>query len=937
MEKILLLASDAAWKALPKPLQERLTAHGAPAAGLGLPAGAHLPRRMALRLAAQHADAARILIADLRCAAALARLRVAGYVAERAGNRVYGGDATPEEVAALPGDTLLEQLLALRGDSANGADADQPAGLDLLEAQAWQRDGWAGLSAAGMDWTRAKAMQPPSSSDARADRFLDLADLTCLLVPGADEARLARESEAAATPDSTEKGNGYDPADPDPKQRDDGDYCQAMHRKSPVRLRATLAIGTPAGDDPSAARRLLLTTDRSRLHWLATLRADVTLQADLTLRLDVGRFRCRLHAELRAAAAPGAMDRLASRCLAVALVHGRPLRHYDCTFLLPLDLHEQDEGDDHRTGLPAKVNELLETRVKAHVLERLPDVHAGTAEDDKISAVARINAAIEHANRDPEQRRRLAAGLSKDEHLPHAQALLYFLPQVQRRVLDAEAGELAHWRLKPGNGAELKLRVEKSEYGDITVPIRELSLYRYDQDSFLLALRCTYSEPDAVSAWADRQAKAPDAEAVPTGLIWPDGDDWWHPLFTADPDIRGAIRESQAERWLTFTKSARLLRAAFPEQRSEGKLHNVVLLEGAQEIRRFDGSRSVNPIVHKLLGLLLGPDAEPSDQRPTEHDLSRCLQNRLAAVRDDRMVVNVAYGLAGPPPGADPAALDALRRLFSLALFVDRGRDAGADGWVYDRDFVAGQLAMQAEQRWAGLGTLIGCTNYSQAAVGCGALFCGPIARIHVPHIYGTMLVLSLLFELILAHFERRIAAETLRLQAPGGKRRPNTELQAAKLRRIECLHQDFIRFTNRTWLRHVSSQLQGEELFQRQAAALGLEAQYALVKDKLERTDELVQTRGARIQADNAHRLTRVGAYLAAASVLLSLVAFAVNPAPDPEAPATGLEGLWIWLAAWLNHNWPFVVALTIGVLTLNLLLRALRAERDDNSGACE
>jgi hypothetical protein len=130
---------------------------------------------------------------------------------------------------------------------------------------------------------------------------------------------------------------------------------------------------------------------------------------------------------------------------------------------------------------------------------------------------------------------------------------------------------------------------------------------------------------------------------------------------------------------------------------------------------------------------------------------------------------------------------------------------------------------------------------------------------------------------------------------------------------------------------------LQGEELFQRQAAALGLEAQYALVKDKLERTDELVQTRGARIQADNAHRLTRVGAYLAAASVLLSLVAFAVNPAPDPEAPATGLEGLWIWLAAWLNHNWPFVVALTIGVLTLNLLMRALRAERDDNSGACE
>lgn len=911
MEKTLLLASDEAWKALPKPLQDQLAAHGAPAAGLGLRAGAHLPPRTALDLAEQHADTGRILIADLRCAAALARLKEAGYIAERAGNCIYSGDAAPAEVAALPGDTLLEQLL-------RNVDAilDDKTTQTSLERQPWQRDGWAGLSAAGIDWTLAKAIaerdevKRPTSADARADRFLDLADLTCLLVPGADEAQLARGSEAAATPDFREKANGYDPADPDPKQRNDGDYCQAMHRKAPVRMRPTLAIGTPAGTDPAAAHQLLLTTDRSRLPWLATLLDDPALQADVALRLDVGRFRCRLHAELRAVAAPGAMDRLVSRCLAVVLVHGRPLRHYDCTFLLPLDLHERDAADAPDSGLPAEVHKLLKSRVDDGTLDQLPPLRTGNAADCEDSAIKCVNEAITQAEDHPEQLRRLAAGLTDDEHLPHAQALLYFLPQVQRRVLDAEAGELDHWHLKPGNGAGSKLRVEKSEYGDITAPIRELSLYRYDQDSFLLALRCTYSEPDAVSAWAERKAAEPDA-AAPTGPTWPDGDDWWHPLFTPRPALRKAIKDAQAERWLTFTKSARLLRAAFPEQRIEGKLHTVVLLDPNGEIQRFDGSRSVNPIVHRLLGLLLGPDAEPSGPRPTAHNLTQRLQDRLAAVRDDRMVVNVAYALAGPPPGADPAALDALRRLFSLALYVDRGRDAGADGWVYDRDFVAGQLAAQAEQRWAGLGTLIGCTNYSQAAVGCGALFCGPIARIHVPRIYGTMLVLSLLFDRILAHFEHRIAAETRRLEAPLRKGRAGAKHQAETLRRIERLHQDFIRFTNRTWLRHVSSQLQGEELFQRQAVALDLEAKYALVKDKLERTDELLQVQAALLEARQANRLAGAGvaAGLIGAAVALLGIAPALPP-PPPPPPDPG----WLDLARHLVlGNAPWVIGLLL------------------------
>jgi hypothetical protein len=59
------------------------------------------------------------------------------------------------------------------------------------------------------------------------------------------------------------------------------------------------------------------------------------------------------------------------------------------------------------------------------------------------------------------------------------------------------------------------------------------------------------------------------------------------------------------------------------------------------------------------------------------------------------MFVNVAYNLSGPPPETEYARA-AFRRLFSLALYVDRGADGFASlrGYAYDPAFVERQTIL---------------------------------------------------------------------------------------------------------------------------------------------------------------------------------------------------------------------------------------------------
>jgi hypothetical protein len=131
------------------------------------------------------------------------------------------------------------------------------------------------------------------------------------------------------------------------------------------------------------------------------------------------------------------------------LVAGRPLRHYDCSFLLPLDLHKDcDLGHKNDTrasaGLLGRLRQALGDRTEQGLLEHVPQCTSN-------EAIAEINAAIKEAGRDITKQRRIAAGRSDRPLLAEAQALVYFLPHVQQRVLAPEdkdqPGELVHWHL----------------------------------------------------------------------------------------------------------------------------------------------------------------------------------------------------------------------------------------------------------------------------------------------------------------------------------------------------------------------------------------------------------------------------------------------------------------------------------------------------------
>lgn len=263
---------------------------------------------------------------------------------------------------------------------------------------------------------------------------------------------------------------------------------------------------------------------------------------------------------------------------------------------------------------------------------------------------------------------------------------------------------------------------------------------------------------------------------------------------------------------IAATKAARLLRPAFPQQELEGKITSVTL-SGGDCPGRFDHRDRFAPWTLALLGCFLGERLRPDDPR-------------LRQVRDDRMIVNTVYGLAGQLPDADPTAGDGLERLFSLGLYVDRGSDgfASQGGYAYDRAFVREQLARDGDPRWTGAGTRIGTTAYSQCALGLGDYACGPLARVHVPHIYGRMLLMALFHELTLHHFDRRISRTSRYLAnlRPGDDPDPNG--------RINALHRAFIAFTNHGWQREITSRTQGAELFARQTRALDLDGAYRLV-----------------------------------------------------------------------------------------------------------
>jgi hypothetical protein len=322
--------------------------------------------------------------------------------------------------------------------------------------------------------------------------------------------------------------------------------------------------------------------------------------------------------------------------------------------------------------------------------------------------------------------------------------------------------------------------------------------------------------------------------------------------FFADEAEFQRIAKRQLHHWLHLTNQARIVYPSFIEQIDEDKF-TPVTLKTAQEKIEFKHKDNISPIVLYLLKRFFFNADEKQ------------LRERLDYLPNDRMVVSPAYGLAGQ--SLKPADM---KRLFSLALYVDRASDTydGLDGYAYEPKFVNELLEKDSLGRWIGLGNYSGCCGYANAYLGFGWFFNNVIAPSHIPYIYGRMLTLALFYQMALRHYNRRINYATKQLS------------EDEKTTEFQRLRKQFIRFTNSYWFREVTSQVQGIDVFNLQTQALGLEAEYSLIKDEMERADEYSNALRSAESAKRSeeldkrmHRLTKIGVALAAIASLVAIV----------------------------------------------------------------
>ena len=306
--------------------------------------------------------------------------------------------------------------------------------------------------------------------------------------------------------------------------------------------------------------------------------------------------------------------------------------------------------------------------------------------------------------------------------------------------------------------------------------------------------------------------------------------------------------------WLRFTRLARLLYPAYPEQAEEDKITRLCLKRPNREPVHFEGEsrttptaipprvgQELSPVVRELIAAFFGK----SVRLPTHHTITlNDALNDYAELYDDRLFVNVSYGLSGHPPDAETN-----RRLFATALFVDRREDTFSqlDSYAYDPAWLKPCLEEMTLPMWQGLGQQYGFTEMSNVYLGFGDFYCDIIAPVHVHYIYERMLIQALFYHASLRHYASHIANVTGELVA-------NPRASAQPLR------EEFIRFTNQYWFHDITPQRQGREIFRRQQEALGLEREYAFIKDEIERTDEVTEALFNHRLQELGNRITVLG-----------------------------------------------------------------------------
>lgn len=517
-------------------------------------------------------------------------------------------------------------------------------------------------------------------------------------------------------------------------------------------------------------------------------------------------------------------DELVAQLLELCLHQGRPLRHYNCTFYVPLDLFLEKELANSQSKLSSSPSE--STLIEQHQIDTQQSVFKEQLDEP--------------------------VGQEK-------QAYLYFLPHIRDFIFDTKHAAttsqkpttqpIKHWRLRDLSEWKLFLG-EKKECSLIVADVTDVSLYGYFNDLYVLAISVR--------------------PHLPGGSLHRDDATWWYDLVSSSDDtFRQQIQPSQLINWLRFTNQARIIYPSFHEQVKEGKITTLTLQTSTEEPISFKKEDTLSPILTHCLKKFF-PDLPD-------------LNERLKFLADDRMFVSVAYGLSGQAPHSQYGR-EELQRLLSLAVYVDDKNNIKyyldyLGGYAYDPNFTQDLLKQQSLRRWEQLGTLSGYCGYAHAYLGFGWFFNDVIAPSHVRYQYGRMTLLNLFYQMTLRHYNRRISHATQALS------------EREDYSRFQKLRQEFILFTNNYWFRDVTNQIQGQEIFELQTKGLGLEKEYELIKDEMERADEYA----AMLRTDN---FNLAAATLASVALIVAVAA--------------------VWVTV-LTKEWA--VCLSIGVTGLTIL----------------
>ena len=224
--------------------------------------------------------------------------------------------------------------------------------------------------------------------------------------------------------------------------------------------------------------------------------------------------------------------------------------------------------------------------------------------------------------------------------------------------------------------------------------------------------------------------------------------------------------------------------------------------------------------------------------------------------------------------------------------------DGYGRGHCYYQPFALKELADGLYERFRSHGSLFACTSHSMVFLGFGDFALRPIHANHMRTMYRRMFLVVLFYQAILAGFALEL------------KEKPLSEKDKVVEQAYQRLRRRLLFFTNNLWFRRVSSQVQGVELFDLLTRQFGLDSEYRLIAQKIERAEALYTSRARQQGEDFQWVLAPVAL---SATLFVALLAIL-----DPPWLSKAWQALNNWSAIYCA-NWSAICAfLALAVVSL-------------------